>query len=196
MEFNQRRLQRAQFIRVHRVLIPCLGHNGQRCRFRSRPEQEGPDAKANPTECLRYELCRASVARAVDASARSCRSLQHARLLGRTGKAPRARQVRRAVPGRCARRLRRVPRIARRGDCERGAGASQRSAIADPSDGVRHAQSGLRSHLRGLVRTPVHAGPPVFDARSSDRRAYRLECGHRISQQRRQGHRACATTGA
>src|ERR1700738_1350931 len=26
-----------------------------------------------------------------------------------------------------------------------------------------------------------------FDARSSDRRAYRLECGHRISQQRRQG---------
>src|SRR5260370_25160672 len=36
-------------------------------------------------------------------------------------KAPRAREIRRAVPGRCARRLRRVPRIARRGDCERGA---------------------------------------------------------------------------
>jgi hypothetical protein len=58
-----------------------LGHNGQRCRFRSRPEQEGPDAKGNPTERLRHELSRASVARDVDTSARSCRSLQHARLL-------------------------------------------------------------------------------------------------------------------
>jgi len=58
----------------------------------------------------------------------------------------RARQIRRAVPRRCARRLRRVPRIAWRGDCECGAGASQRSTIADPSNGVRHAQSGLRCH--------------------------------------------------
>src|SRR5438874_336645 len=56
--------------------------------------------------------------------------------------------------------------------------------------------SGLRSHLRGLLRTSVYAGAPVFDARSSDRRAYRLECGHRISQQRRQGHRPCAPAGA
>src|ERR1700724_2491730 len=48
----------------------------------------------------------------------------------------------------------------------------ERSAIADHGNGVRHAQSGLRSHLRGLLRTSVYAGAPVFDARSSDGRPY------------------------
>jgi len=55
---------------------------------------------------------------------------------------------------------------------------------------------GFGVNLRGLLRTSVYASTPVFDARSSDRRPHRLECGHRISQQRRQGHRACAPAGA
>jgi hypothetical protein len=51
----------------------------------------------------------------------------------------------------------------------------------------------LRRDLRGFVRTSVHTGAAIFDTRLSDPRAHRLECRYRISEQRRQGHGACAT---
>jgi len=52
------------------------------------------------------------------------------------------------------------------GDRQRSAGAGQRSAAARSRDGVRHPKSGLQCHVRGLIRTSLHAGAAVFDARS------------------------------
>ena len=69
-------------------------------------------AKANPSQCIRYELRCPPVTRLVDASARPRRQLQHARLLDRPGAYARTRQVRRHLSCRRAGYLRRVSRLA------------------------------------------------------------------------------------
>ena len=146
------------------------------------------DAERNPPQRFRHELRRASVARPVDASGRSRRHLQHAGILDGPRPHAGARQVRRAVPGRRAGHLRRLQRLSshRAGACRAGAG--QRPADADLRDGRGDRTSGLRRHLRIVLRTslPVrsaheHAGPP-------DQGPDRLEHRHRLPRQRGARH--------
>ncbi len=67
-----------------------------------------------------------------------------------------------SVPGRHPRRLRRVPRFARCVDPQRRADPGERSAAADPGDGVRHAHLGF-----GVTCNLTYEPPYTFARRMS-----------------------------
>ena len=84
--------------------------------------------EANSAQRLRHELRGASIARALDPSARPHARIQPPALLARPGEDAGARPVRRAVSRRRARRLRRLRQQPGRGAAQRGADALQRAA--------------------------------------------------------------------
>ena len=173
--------------------------NGECSNFRQQPgirsgrsrgnsahvRDPSPNEKTNPAQRLRHELRGASIARAVDPSARPHPRLQPPALLARSGEDAGARAVRRAVSRRRARRLRRVRQQPGRGAAQRRADAGQRAADADPGDGRRDRTSRLRRHQQPVVRAALPVCAADVDARSPHRRPDRLERGDRLSRQRR-----------
>ena len=153
-------------------------------------------APSNPPERLRHELCRPHPAGLVDPPTRPVHPLPRHPLLDRVGADPGDSAVRRPVPGRRGRCVRRLRWQRRCGNPVRRAGARQRPDVVDPGDGRGHRAPGFWRHgqpdLRGAlpVCAPhVHAGPP-------DARPGRLEHRHRLSRQRGAGGGLCPATGA
>ncbi len=113
-------------------------------------------------------------------SARPRHRLYAAGSLGGAGAHAGTRPVRRAVPGRRARRVRRLWRIARCRLARRGAGAEPRSRAADLRDGACHARSRVRHHREHRGRAAFRVRAPDEHAGSPDRRPHRLERGDRL----------------
>src|ERR1051326_6084573 len=91
--------------------------------------------EGDPPQRVRDELCRAPVAWAVGTPARPLVELHGPWLLDQAGENPGARQIRRDLPRRCPRALRRLWRLARRGAAPRRPGPGQRPRSPDPGDG-------------------------------------------------------------
>ncbi len=153
-----------------------------------RRESHATDAATNPPQRLRHELHRPSVARPVDPSRRPRRQLQHAGILDRPRPHAGARQVRRAVPGRRPRHLRRLPRLPRHRAGAGRPGAGQRPADADLRHGRGDRAPRLRRHLRPVLRTALPVRPPHEHAGPPDQGPHRLEHRHRLPRQRRPRH--------
>ena len=131
-------------------------------RFRSRPEQEEADAKANPPECLRHERCRASVARFVDAFAIA--PIAATRLITRSsrlGSSSAANSLYRGSPEAAIAKSRK--------------GAGERSSAADPSNGAREIWVSVPP-ARFPVNIPTRARISTLDHLAGG--AHRLECRH------------------
>ena len=153
-------------------------------------------AQGNPPQRVRHELRRPHPARDVGASARSLDALHRSRPLGVAGADAGTRAVRRIVPGRHPRRLRRVPGLAGRLDPQCGADPGERSAAAGAGHGLCDAASRLRRHLQPDLRAALYLRPPHVDARPPDQGTHRLERRHRLSRQRRARHGPGAAAGA
>ena len=136
-------------------------------------------------QCLPHELRRPPVARPVGARRRPHDRLHRPRRLGRTRQAAGTRQVRRDLPGRRARGVRRVSRQSGRRGEDGHAGAGQRSDAAHSRYGLRHAASRVRLHEFDAAKPPVHVRAARFDARPSHQGARRLEHRNLLSRKRR-----------
>ena len=124
--------------------------------------------QANLLQRVSHELRGASVARPVGASRRSDGSLQRSQGVGGSRADAGAWQVRRALPRRRYRRLRRLSRQPRRRCQRRSADLGERSEPANPGDGPGDGASRVRVHEFGVAESSVHLRAADLNARSPD----------------------------
>lgn len=151
-----------------------------RCALRRR--KDGHVAPHHPQR-VRDELRHPSGARSLAASGQPRRRVQPTRVLDRTRATARARRVPRDLPGRCAGRLRRVPRLRGARPARRGADPGGRPAAADPGDGRGDEATRLRRHDRLDLRAALLARPHPHDPRPLHGRPCGVERGHLVPQQ-------------
>ena len=151
--------------------------------------REDPHATANPLQCIRDELRRPSVPRTVVPSARSILAVQGSRVLAGPRSRSRERDLRRPLPRRRDRLLRRVqgqqlPRHPAGGPDpgERPDPARRPDRAGDPASRHRH-------HRIDVVRAPLYVRTTAVDRRPPYQGPGRLEHRDLVSRERREERR-------
>jgi hypothetical protein len=116
----------------------------------------------------------------VDSSARSLNRVQHDPILAGFGAPGGTRQVRRNLPGRYRRSLRRLPRRPGPIDPRRRTDSGRRPNDGRTCHGSRHRTHRFRRHRQCDLLTAVSVRPPHVDSRPLDRRPGRLEHRDRL----------------